>query len=147
MRHLTRALVVALITAAVTAVPAAGGVATRHHPTRLQQLEARYEPYKGCVGYHGSKTEPFYCSRFAVPACIVMAESRGLVHEHSHPSTSSGLYQITGGQSGSWALFGGLKYAPLPYEASKLDQSIVATSMWNHTRGASNWTTAARCGY
>ena len=38
----------------------------------------------------------------------------------------------------------GVSYA---YEASHLDQSIVASRIWDHGRGASSWTTAYGCGY
>lgn len=110
-------------------------------PSRHRTLIRRYEPYQGCVGGEGW---PTYCSRFAVPPCVVDAESHGLVHEGSHPGYSSGLYQI---EPGTWAAYGGLRFAPLAYLASKLQQSIVATRIWDHGNGASNWTTAAGCGY
>lgn len=105
------------------------------------QLEVRYEPYRGTVGGGGW---PVYRARFAVPACIVNAESHGYLHEHSHPYGSSGLYQI---EVGTWYSYGGGRYAHYPYQASMLDQSIVASRIWNHGEGASNWSTAAGCGY
>jgi hypothetical protein len=111
----------------------------RHaHMIRLQRL---YEPYPGTVGGGGW---PVYRSRFAVPACIVNAESHGYLREHSHPYGSSGIYQI---EVGTWEAFGGARYAHFPYQASLLDQSIVASRIWNRGRGASNWSTAAGCGY
>lgn len=108
---------------------------------RHARLIARYEPYDGCVGGNGYRR---YCSTFPVPACIVNAESHGLVHEHSHPWSSSGLVQI---ELGTWHSEGGLKYAQFPYEASKLQQSIVASRIWAHGAGAGQWSVAAACGY
>jgi len=107
----------------------------------MVRLEVRYEPYRGTVGGGGW---PVYRARFAVPACIVNAESHGYVHEHSHPYGSSGLYQI---EVSTWELFGGGRFAHYPYQATPLQQSIVASRIWNHGRGASNWSTAAGCGY
>ncbi|HEX3804977.1 MAG TPA: hypothetical protein VHV75_19275, partial [Solirubrobacteraceae bacterium] len=66
MQFTIRALVALATASLALAVPAAGQAAPRHHGlTAAQKLERRYEPYTGCVGYHDSKTEPFYCSRFA----------------------------------------------------------------------------------
>lgn len=135
----------ALVTVSlVLAVPAAGVAAPhKHHhgQTREQRLERRYEPYAGTAGGDGW---PVYYGHFAVPVCIVNAESHGLLHEHSHPYGSSGEYQI---EPGTWASYGGLKFASLPYEASHLDQSIIASRIWHHGHGAGNWSTAAGCGY
>jgi hypothetical protein len=140
-----KALVASFIAAVLLAIPVAGASASpRHHCNRRCQrarLIVRYEPYKGTVGGDGW---PVYYGHFAVPACIVTAESHGLLHEHSHPWTSSGEYQIT---AGSWAAYGGSRFAALPYEANHLDQSIIASRIWDHGRGAGNWTTAAGCGY
>jgi hypothetical protein len=129
---------------AVLAISSAGASAHPHHhhgPTRLQRLELRYEPYVGILGGDGW---PVYRGRSAVPVCITNAESHGLLHEHSHPWGSSGKYQI---EAATWAAEGGLKFAQLPYEATDLQQSIVASRIWDHGRGAGNWTTAAGCGY
>jgi hypothetical protein len=102
-----------------------------------KKLEAKYEPYYGCTELGG-------CSKWAVPACIVNAESKGLVHEASHVDYSSGLYQI---EANTWAAYGGQKYTQLAYAASKLDQSIIASKIWAGGRGASQWETAEGCGY
>jgi Transglycosylase-like domain len=108
---------------------------------QMVKLQQRYEPYRGTVGGGGW---PVYRARFAVPACIVNAESHGYLREHSHPYGSSGIYQI---EVGTWEAFGGARYAHYPYQASLLDQSIVASRIWNSGRGASNWSTASGCGY
>lgn len=131
---------------AVMAIFSAGAAAhPRHsrcsHVCQQRKLVARYEPYSGTVGGEGW---PIYHGHFAVPACIVNAESHGLLHEHSHPYGSSGEYQI---EPGTWDSNGGREFAALPYEASHLDQSIVASRIWDHGRGAGNWTTAYGCGY
>jgi hypothetical protein len=152
MEFRIRGIIVGLVTAAVLVVPVAGVSAKLRHPRcghvcQQRKLVVRYEPYSGMVGGDGW---PIYRGRFAVPACIVNAESHGLVHEHSHPYGSSGEYQI---EPGTWrdTAYGGngrtnfgVSYA---YEASHLDQSIVASRIWDHGRGASSWTTAYGCGY
>lgn len=120
-------------------LPVAGATAKpRHHhgPT----LEQRYEPYAGTVGGEGW---PVYRSRFAVPACIVNAESHGLLHEHSHPWGSSGLYQLELGNWEHWKQHG---WPEFPYEGSKLEQSIVATDVLR-SQGIHAWSTASLCGY
>jgi len=157
MQFSKRTLVASILASLALAVPTAGLAAPRDnaggttiaHAVRraiarhaeMVRLEVRYEPYRGTVGGGGW---PVYRARFAVPACIVNAESHGYVHEHSHPYGSSGLYQI---EVSTWELFGGGRFAHYPYQATPLQQSIVASRIWNHGRGASNWSTAAGCGY
>jgi hypothetical protein len=93
------------------------------------KLLRRFEPFRGWTQFDGS-------SRYAIPATIVECESHGMVHEDSHPDSSSGLYQI---ELSSWNEFGGRAFASFPFEATKLAQSIVATRIWRSV-GARAWT-------
>jgi hypothetical protein len=102
---------------------------------RQSRLE-RIEPYRGWTAVGGQ-------SRYAIPAVIVECESRGEVHESSHPYSSSGLYQI---ELSTWVAFGGRLFAALPYLASKLQQSIVARRIW-FSQGAGAWTCAWLTGW
>lgn len=103
----------------------------------------RIEPYAGMLGGDGW---PMYWGRSAIPVCMANAESHGLLHEHSHASWGgpSGIYQIIWS---TWKSNGGLRFAPAAYEASRLDQSIVASRIWDGGAGAGEWSTAAGCGY
>lgn len=130
--HLHSRAIVALVAAALFAVPATGDAVAPRHP---------YEPYSGCVGGYGY---PHYCSTFAVPATIVQCESHGVIHESSHPWGSSGLYQI---EPATWAAYGGLRFTRLPYEASKQQQSLIASRIWAGGRGASQWSCAYITGW
>jgi hypothetical protein len=102
---------------------------------RQSRLE-RVEPYRGWTAAGGQ-------SRYAIPATIVECESRGEVHEQSHPYSSSGLYQI---ELSTWAAYGGRVFAAFPYLASKLQQSIVARRIWRDA-GAGAWTCAYLTGW
>lgn len=104
--------------------------------THLRQRLERIEPYRGWTATGGQ-------SRYAIPAVIVECESRGEVHEQSHPYSSSGLYQI---EASTWAAYGGLAFAALPYLASKLQQSVVARRIWRAV-GAGAWTCAYLTGW
>ena len=61
-----------------------------------------------------------------------------MVHEQTHPYSSSGLYQI---ELSSWAAYGGRVFASFPYLATKLQQSIIARRIWLG-QGAGAWTCA-----
>jgi len=101
----------------------------RHQDQERKRLIRRIEPYRGWTSYGG-------WARYAIPASIVECESRGNVHESSHPYSSSGLYQI---EATTWARYGGLRFASLPYLASKLQQSVIARRIWT-LAGAGQWT-------
>jgi len=107
-----------------------------HRSQERRRLIRRAEPYRGWTALGG-------WSRYAIPAPIVQCESRGDVHEDSHPYSSSGEYQI---EASTWAQFGGLRFASLPYEASKLAQSIVARRIWRY-QGPGAWTCAYVTGW
>ena len=109
----------------------------RHHAWFIDT----YEPYSGVVGGAGW---PNHYGHFAVPTCIVDAESHGLVDEHSDPDGSSGEYQI---EESTWVAEGGTQFAAYPYQASHDDQSEIASRIWDHGHHASQWSTAAGCGY
>ena len=143
-----RRALAALVTTAFLVVPAAGAsAAPRHHhgPTPQQ----RYEHYTGTVGDPGCKHSvpgvcwKFYWGRFAIPPCLVNDESHGLLREHSHEWTSSGLYQLTLGNWNTWKRHG---WPQFPWQASKLQQSIVATDVLR-SQGIHAWSTAPGCGY
>lgn len=146
MRHILRAAILALPILLASA-PTAAANNQHHHPTRQQR--ERYESYYGSVGDPGCKHSipgvcwQFYTAHFAVPPCIVNDESHGLLHEHSHPSTSSGLYQL---DLGNWEHFKQRRWPAFPYEGNKLQQSIVATDVLR-SQGIHAWSTAAGCGY
>lgn len=142
-----RTVVAVLTVCLVAAVPVAGASAKpRHHGPTLEQ---RYEPYFGSVGDPGCKRSvpgrcwKFYTGHFAIPACMVNDESHGLLHEHSHPWTSSGLYQLL---LSNWDRYKRQGWPAFPYEGSKLQQSIVATDVLR-SQGIGAWSTAAGCGY
>jgi hypothetical protein len=149
MRFRLRAFVALVTTSLMLAVPAAGVAAPRHqHPTN-PRLERLYEPYTGTVGDPGCKRSvpgicwKFYSGHFAIPACMVNDESHGLLHEHSHPWSSSGLYQLL---LSNWDYYKQPGWPAFPYEGSKLQQSIVATDVLR-SQGIHAWSTAAGCGY
>lgn len=127
---------------AVLAISSAGASAHPRKPRcgRTCRLLRLYEPYTGTVGGEGW---PVYSGRFAVPACIVNAESHGLLHEHSHPWGSSGLYQL---ELSNWEYYKRRGWPEFPYQGSKLQQSIVAYDVL-HSQGIHAWTTAYGCGY
>ena len=101
-----------------------------------KRMVQRYEPYRGWTQFGGR-------SSYAIPAVIVECESHGMLHEDSHPDSSSGLYQI---ELISWNDFGGRAFASFPFEATKLQQSIVATRIWREV-GARAWTCAYITGW
>jgi hypothetical protein len=80
---------------------------------------------------------------WVIPAPIVMCESRGQ-DEPPNSATASGFYQII---SSTWAAYGGLRFAPQAYEATRAEQGVVAARIWNGGRGASQWTCAGIVGY
>jgi peptidoglycan hydrolase CwlO-like protein len=72
---------------------------------------------------------------WAIPWAIVQCESGG---QNFPPNwaTASGYYQII---TSTWKLFGGLEFAPQAYLASKAEQDIVASRIWNGGAGIGNW--------
>jgi hypothetical protein len=110
---------------------------------RLERIVRQFEPYTGMIGGAGWPTR---WGRSAIPVCITNAESHGLVHEATHASWGgpSGRYQII---PSTWLANGGGRFAPAAYLATEVQQSIVASRIWNHGRGARAWSTAAGCGY
>jgi len=107
-----------------------------HRQDPEKRLIRQVEPYRGWTALGG-------WSRYAIPATIVECESRGDVSEDSHPYSSSGLYQI---EATTWVRYGGLRFASLPYLASKLQQSIVARRIWRY-QGPGAWTCSYLTGW
>jgi peptidoglycan hydrolase CwlO-like protein len=72
---------------------------------------------------------------WAIPWAIVQCESGG---KNFPPNwaTASGYYQII---TSTWELFGGKEFAPQAYMASKREQDIVASRIWNNGAGIGNW--------
>jgi hypothetical protein len=120
---------------AVSLIVAPRPTVNAHNHLRQKRLE-RIEPYRGWTALGGQ-------SRYAIPAEIVECESRGEVHEQSHPYSSSGLYQI---EASTWVAYGGRVFAALPYLASKFQQSVIARRIWRSV-GAGAWTCAYLTGW
>jgi len=72
---------------------------------------------------------------WVIPTPIVMCESGGR-DLPPNSAGASGYYQII---PSTWALFGGLQYAPAAYKASKAIQDLIAARIWNGGAGAGNW--------
>jgi septal ring factor EnvC (AmiA/AmiB activator) len=72
---------------------------------------------------------------WAIPWAIVQCESGG---KNFPPNwaTASGYYQII---TSTWELYGGTEFAPQAYMASKREQDIVASRIWNGGAGIGNW--------
>jgi peptidoglycan hydrolase CwlO-like protein len=72
---------------------------------------------------------------WAIPWAIVQCESGG---QNFPPNwaTASGYYQII---TSTWDLFGGKEFAPQAYLASKAQQDIVASRIYNGGAGIGNW--------
>ena len=72
---------------------------------------------------------------WAIPAAVVMCESRG---QNLGPNSAgaSGYYQII---PGTWAAYGGLRYAPQAYLATADEQYVVAARIWAGGTGADQW--------
>jgi peptidoglycan hydrolase CwlO-like protein len=79
---------------------------------------------------------------WAIPWAIVQCESGG---QNFPPNwaTASGYYQII---TSTWALFGGTKFAPQAYLASKSEQDIIAARIYNGGAGVGNWDCASIVG-
>lgn len=104
---------------------------------RRARFVSEYEPYYGCTTYGG-------CSHWAIPACMVQGESHGLRTADAGDG-SGGYYGIL---VSTWQnpVFDGTRWTPVAPEATKDEQSIVATEVLR-VEGFGAWQTAAPCGY
>lgn len=106
------------------ASPAARKIIRRIHrreirARRERQLLDRYTPY----------------GKWAIPGYIVACESEGR-NLSPNSASAAGYYQII---SSTWYAYGGGRYASEADYASLLEQSIVASKIWDGGRGASQW--------
>lgn len=84
---------------------------------------------------------PLPYGEWVIPTAIVMCES-GQQNLPPNSAGASGWYQILGPGS-TWEAYGGDTFAPQAYLATKAQQDIVATRIWNGGRGANQWVCAS----
>ena len=76
-------------------------------------------------------------SGWTIPEYVVICESKG---QNLPPNSAgaSGYYQII---PGTWSSFGGTRYAPEAWEATRYEQGVIARRIWDEA-GASQWVCA-----
>jgi len=85
----------------------------------------RLTPY---LGPHGS--------RWAIPCAIVACESRGNFRAYNGVLGAGGAYQVI---PGTWAAYGGRRFAPVAQAASRYGQHVIASRIWAGGRGRGQW--------
>ena len=71
-----------------------------------------------------------------------MCESKG-INEPPNGAGASGYLQII---PSTWEAYGGLRYAPEAWEATKEQQNIVGARIWDGGAGAGQWECTAIAG-
>lgn len=109
-------------------------------PSSMTSARGRWRVYLHAWEGRRHAPPPLPYGEWAIPAAIVMCESRG---ENLSPNGAgaSGYYQII---PSTWSAYGGA--GSDAYLAAKPEQDMVASRIWDGGRGASQWVCAGIVG-
>jgi hypothetical protein len=113
--------------------PVTDEVVVRSTHTLERMLHPR--PSFHLVGYVPAPQPAPYSSGWAIPSSIVSCES-SFQNLPPNGAGASGYYQII---PSTWLAYGGGHYAPQAYEASRVEQGIIAAKIWAGGAGAGQW--------